>query len=103
MTLRSALVIMGEIVNTKNPGLLILSASSASSTSSAVVFFCFVVPTWHRYRSRICALPFQSFNERLTMKDRDRMPGATDAKLERAKDQALGKHDDNPGVADHVG
>jgi hypothetical protein len=37
------------------------------------------------------------------MKDRDRMPGATDAKLERAKDRALGKHDDNPGVADHVG
>ena len=24
-------------------------------------------------------------------------------KLERAKNQALGKHDDNPGVADHVG
>jgi hypothetical protein len=28
---------------------------------------------------------------------------STDSKLERAKDQALGKHDDNPGVADHVG
>jgi hypothetical protein len=26
-----------------------------------------------------------------------------DDKLERAKDQALGKHDDHPGVADHVG
>ena len=24
-------------------------------------------------------------------------------KLERAKNQALGKHDDNPGVADHIG
>ena len=28
---------------------------------------------------------------------------STDGKLERAKDKALGKHDDNPGVADHVG
>jgi hypothetical protein len=27
----------------------------------------------------------------------------TDGKIERAKDKALGKHDDNPGVADHVG
>lgn len=37
------------------------------------------------------------------MRDRDNIPGTTDGKLERAKDQALGKHDDNPGVADHVG
>jgi hypothetical protein len=28
---------------------------------------------------------------------------STDGKLERAKDKALGKHDDHPGVADHVG
>jgi hypothetical protein len=34
---------------------------------------------------------------------RDNIPDSTDAKLERAKDKALGKHDDNPGVADHVG
>lgn len=34
---------------------------------------------------------------------RDNVPGSTDGKLERAKDKALGKHDDNPGVADHVG
>ena len=26
-----------------------------------------------------------------------------DGRVERAKDKALGKHDDNPGVADHVG
>ena len=31
------------------------------------------------------------------------VPGSTDGKLERAKEQALGKHDDHPGVADHVG
>lgn len=37
------------------------------------------------------------------MRDRDNVPGTSDAKLERAKDKALGKHDDNPGVADHVG
>lgn len=37
------------------------------------------------------------------MKDRDRVPDTTDGKIERAKDKALGKHDDNPGVADHVG
>lgn len=34
---------------------------------------------------------------------RDNVPDSTDGKLERAKDQSLGKHDDNPGVADHVG
>ena len=37
------------------------------------------------------------------MRDRDIVPDSTDGKVERAKDQALGKHDDNPGVADHVG
>jgi hypothetical protein len=37
------------------------------------------------------------------MDNRDRVPGTSDAKIERAKDQALGKHDDHPGVADHVG
>ena len=37
------------------------------------------------------------------MTDRNDMPGSTDGKLERAKDNALGKHDDHPGVADHVG
>jgi hypothetical protein len=31
--------------------------------------------------------------------DRD----STDGRVERAKDKALGKHDDHPGVADHVG
>jgi hypothetical protein len=35
--------------------------------------------------------------------NRDNVPDRTDAKLERAKDKALGMHDDNPGVADHVG
>lgn len=35
------------------------------------------------------------------MKNRDL--DTTDGKLERAKDNALGKHDDHPGVADHVG
>jgi hypothetical protein len=35
--------------------------------------------------------------------NRDKTPDSTDGKLERAKDRALGKHDDNPGVADHVG
>ena len=34
---------------------------------------------------------------------RDDKLDSTDGKIERAKDQALGKHDDNPGVADHVG
>ena len=34
---------------------------------------------------------------------RDNKPDSTDGKIERAKDKALGKHDDNPGVADHVG
>lgn len=37
------------------------------------------------------------------MTHRDFEPDSTDSKLERAKDKALGKHDDNPGVADHVG
>lgn len=37
------------------------------------------------------------------MKERDTVPDTTDAKIERAKDKALGMHDDNPGVADHVG
>lgn len=37
------------------------------------------------------------------MTDRDRVPDRFDPKVERAKDKALGKHDDNPGVADHVG
>lgn len=33
----------------------------------------------------------------------DRTPGTADIKAERVKDKALGKHDDHPGVADHVG
>ena len=37
------------------------------------------------------------------MTHRDNVPDTSDGKLERAKDKALGKHDDNPGVADHVG
>lgn len=37
------------------------------------------------------------------MADREKVPNTGDGRLERAKDQALGKHDDNPGVADHVG
>jgi hypothetical protein len=37
------------------------------------------------------------------MTDRDRVPDTSDARLERAKDRSLGKHDDNPGVADHIG
>ena len=37
------------------------------------------------------------------MTDRDRVPDTSDGRIERAKDKALGKHDDNPGVADHVG
>jgi len=35
--------------------------------------------------------------------NRDNVPDSTDGRIERAKDKALGKHDDNPGVADHVG
>lgn len=37
------------------------------------------------------------------MSDKDHRTSPSGDKLERAKDQALGKHDDNPGVADHVG
>ena len=37
------------------------------------------------------------------MADRDITPNTGDGRLERAKDKALGKHDPNPGVADHVG
>ena len=37
------------------------------------------------------------------MNDRNRVPDTTDGKIERAKDAALGKHDDHPGVADHAG
>jgi len=33
----------------------------------------------------------------------NRVPDTADTKGERVKDKALGKHDDNPGVADHVG
>ena len=33
----------------------------------------------------------------------DKGPDTGDGRFERAKDKALGKHDDNPGVADHVG
>jgi hypothetical protein len=33
----------------------------------------------------------------------DRVPDTADSKTERVKDKALGKHDDDPGVADHVG
>lgn len=36
------------------------------------------------------------------MTDRDKFD-STDGRIERAKDKALGRHDDNPGVADHVG
>jgi hypothetical protein len=37
------------------------------------------------------------------MTDRNTMPNTGDGRIERAKDQALGRHDSNPGVADHVG
>jgi hypothetical protein len=37
------------------------------------------------------------------MDNRDRMNESTDARLERAKDRALGAHDDNPSVGDEVG
>ena len=37
------------------------------------------------------------------MTDLNRTPDAGDGRAERVKDKALGKHDDNPGVADHVG
>lgn len=37
------------------------------------------------------------------MDNRDRMNESTDARLERAKDKALGAHDDNPSVGDEVG
>ena len=33
----------------------------------------------------------------------DQVPRGADGKTERVKEQALGKHDDHPGVADHVG
>jgi hypothetical protein len=38
----------------------------------------------------------------MTMDNRD-FNDSTDSRLERAKDKALGKHDDNPSVADQVG
>jgi hypothetical protein len=44
-----------------------------------------------------------ALTEEETMADREIVPNTGDGRLERAKDQALGKHDDNPGVADHVG
>lgn len=37
------------------------------------------------------------------MADREFTPNTGDGRIERAKDKALGKHDDTPGVADHVG
>lgn len=37
------------------------------------------------------------------MDNRDRMNESTDARLERAKDKALGAHDDHPSVGDEVG
>src|SRR3982750_622227 len=39
---------------------------------------------------------------RSSMDNRD-LSDSTDGRLERAKDQALGKHDDHPSVADQVG
>src|SRR5688572_6586530 len=38
-----------------------------------------------------------------SMADLNRTPEMGDGRTERVKDKALGKHDDNPGVADHVG
>ena len=37
------------------------------------------------------------------MDNRDRMNESTDARLERAKDRALGAHDGNPSVGDEIG
>jgi len=37
------------------------------------------------------------------MTDLNRTPDTGDNRAERVKDKALGKHDDHPGVADHVG
>ena len=37
------------------------------------------------------------------MTDLNRTPNEGDGRIERVKDKAFGKHDDNPGVADHVG
>ena len=37
------------------------------------------------------------------MTDLNRGQDLPDSRVERVKDKALGKHDDNPGVADHVG
>jgi len=37
------------------------------------------------------------------MDNRDRMNESTDARIERAKDKALGAHDDNPSVGDEIG
>ena len=37
------------------------------------------------------------------MTDLNRGQDMPDSRAERVKDKALGKHDDNPGVADHVG
>jgi hypothetical protein len=37
------------------------------------------------------------------MDDRDRMNDSTDARIERAKDAALGRHDSHPSVGDEVG
>jgi hypothetical protein len=51
-------------------------------------------------------LPFQlwvSTSEESKMTDLNRGQDMPDPRVERAKDKALGKHDDSPGVADHVG
>jgi hypothetical protein len=37
------------------------------------------------------------------MADFNKTPNTADSKAERVKDRALGKHDNHPGVADHVG
>lgn len=37
------------------------------------------------------------------MDNRDRFTDSTDGRVERAKDAALGKHDDNPSVGDEIG
>src|SRR5437870_4443889 len=42
-------------------------------------------------------------SQEMRMDDRDRPSDSTDARVERAKDAALGKHDSNPSHVDEAG
>jgi len=57
------------------------------------------------HREQVPKLPHRPeyLSVEVTMADLEITSNTGDGRLERAKDQALGKHDDHPGVADHVG